>query len=43
MGASHHLTSHLNDLTVTSDNELLLIEMADGRTMMARAKGQLRM
>lgn len=39
-GASHHLTSRQDDLTVTSDHEFA-VKAADGRTLAAKGKGHL--
>jgi hypothetical protein len=40
-GASHHLTCRISDLAVTSDSEALAVRVADGRTVVATAKGRL--
>lgn len=41
-GASHHLTNRIEDLTVTSNSQMLTVQVADGRTVVSRAKGRLR-
>lgn len=41
-GASNHLTNRIEDLYVTRNDQMLTVQVADGRTVVARAKGRLR-
>lgn len=40
-GASHHLTGQLEGLFITNNHQTLPVKVADGRTVVAKAKGRL--